>query len=167
MTKLVPSVLFASLLMVGAAAAQTSPPASEPDQQNQPSASNDMTENAPVKENSFRQNLEKAGFKDVDFVNAAYVVQADTQSGETVVMSINPARLPASAEQSSNSTSGSGSSTASEPNQQPTQAVGRKQLRQALEKSGFKNVKVLSAAYVVRATTPDGKRVAMTVSPAE
>ena len=39
----------------------------------------------------FRANLQRAGYRNIQFVTTAYVVQADTQSGYTVVMEVSPA----------------------------------------------------------------------------
>ena len=58
-----------------------------------------------------RQQLTQAGFRDVQIVDTAYLVQARTQDGNTVLMTVNPpsARSQASAT-SGGSSSGSGSS---------------------------------------------------------
>ena len=41
----------------------------------------------------------------------------------------------------------------------------RAQIKDSLEKSGFKNITVLPQAYLIRAQAPDGSRVVMQVSP--
>jgi hypothetical protein len=41
----------------------------------------------------------------------------------------------------------------------------QEKLRQSLEESGFKNVKVTAETYVVHAKAPDGSHIVMMVSP--
>jgi hypothetical protein len=108
----------------------------------------------PVNAHKFRADLQKAGYRDIRFVTTAYVVQADTQSGYTVVMEVNPAEA-----MSGSSTPDSGSAAHNQP------AAGQDAVTQQLQGSGFRNVHVLKAAYVIRATTPRGEHISMTVSP--
>jgi len=119
-----------------------------------------------INEKALSQDFQKAGFKDISFVDAAYVAQAKDPSGGTAMIAINPA-LATTTGSSGQATSGSGSSSSSGSSGKgsQTQAMSQKQLKQAMEKSGFKDVQVVHAAYVVNATTPDGKRVTMTISP--
>lgn len=57
-----------------------------------------------------RQQLTQAGFRDVQILDAAYLVQARTQDGHTVLMTINPPSPGSQASTTSGSgTSGSGS----------------------------------------------------------
>lgn len=174
MKRLLSSVALATLLMTGGALAQSSTSAPEPSATGSGSASPGATAQtqatASLDENSLKQDLERAGFKDLHFVNAAYVVAAKTSSGDTVVMAINPALVTTGKAGSANAaTSGSGSSapgaSGASGNAPPTKAMNRQELRQSLEKSGFQDVEVVRAAYVIAATTPKGERVALTVSP--
>lgn len=57
-------------------------------------------------QDKLRKQLEQAGFKNVTIIDAAYLVQAQTQDGNQVFMTINPP-----SQMSGSSSSGSGSAT--------------------------------------------------------
>jgi hypothetical protein len=152
MKRLLSGIALASLVMTGAALAQSS------------------SQNAAqqtINERALSQDLQKAGFKDIAFVDAAYVAQAKDPSGGTVVMAINPALATASGGSGATSGSGSSSSSGNSGQGSQTQAMSQNQLKQAMERSGFKDVQVVHAAYVVNATTSEGKRVEMTIAPVQ
>lgn len=163
MNRLLSGVAVASLLMTASALAQSS--SGQPGQAGKASSAQAAAHQA-INEKALSQDLQKAGFKDISFVDAAYVAQAKDPSGGTAVLAINPA-LATTSGSSGQTTSGSGSSSSSGGSGQgsQTQAMSQNQLKQAMEKSGFQDVQIVHAAYVVNATTPDGKRVAMTISP--
>jgi hypothetical protein len=60
-----------------------------------------------------RQQLTQAGFQDVRIVDAAYLVEAKTQDGNTVYLMINPPSTMPSAATSQGSSSSTGSSSSS------------------------------------------------------
>lgn len=166
MNRLLSGVAVASLLMTASALAQSS--SSQPGQAGGRSGSTSAQGAAhqAINEKALSQDLQKAGFTDISFVDAAYVAQAKDPSGGTAMIAINPA-LATTSGSSGQATSGSGSSSSPGGSGQgpQTQAMSQNQLKQTMEKSGFQDVQVVHAAYVVNATTPDGKRVAMTISP--
>jgi hypothetical protein len=49
-----------------------------------------QTQNQAMSQQQLRRQLEQAGFRDVQILDAAYLVQARTQEGHTVLMTINP-----------------------------------------------------------------------------
>lgn len=57
-----------------------------------------------------RQTLSQAGFQDVRVVDAAYLVQAKTKEGDTVLMMINPPEMMGGASASQSGTGSTGSS---------------------------------------------------------
>ena len=61
---------------------------------------------------------------------------------------------------------GSTMSTDAQQNSAVTDDTQQK-LRQSLEQSGFKNVKVVPEAFLIRAKAPDGSRIVMRVTPDE
>jgi hypothetical protein len=54
---------------------------------------------------------------------------------------------------------------ASSAQQQEWQAMSQAQLRSSLEKAGYKNIRVVDAAYVVEAQGPSGEQVVMYINP--
>lgn len=105
-----------------------------------------------------QQELQKAGFQDVQVVDAAYVLEATTPSGEPVLMTINP---PAVA--------GSGSSVPSGAAGQAQQSavMSPTEVRDALQKAGFTDVRTVDTAYTVQAKTASGGTVVMAINPPE
>jgi hypothetical protein len=65
------------------------------------SASQDQTTNekqrSAMSRNQVKQTLQEAGFKSVKVLDAAYVVQAQTKDGDSVLMYISPPQTSASA----------------------------------------------------------------------
>lgn len=56
--------------------------------------------------------------------------------------------------------------TQSGPAQSPSQRRGAQQaLKSNLEKAGYEDVAIVDAAFLVRAKTPDGSSVSMTINP--
>jgi len=49
--------------------------------------------------------------------------------------------------------------------QQEWQAMSQAQLRDSLEKAGYKNIRIVDAAYVVQAVGPTGDQVVMYINP--
>ena len=49
--------------------------------------------------------------------------------------------------------------------QQQWQAMSQAQLRGSLEKAGYKNIRIVDAAYVVEAQGPSGEQVVMYINP--
>lgn len=70
-----------------------------------------QTQTSAMSQDALRKQLQQAGFKNIQVIDAAYLVQAQTQDGNTVFMTINPP--PMSGSSSSSSQSGSGSSSGS------------------------------------------------------
>lgn len=68
------------------------------------SASQAMTQS------KLRETLQKAGFRNVQIVDAAYLVQAQTEDGQPVMMVINPPSTAGSAMAPGGASAGSGSS---------------------------------------------------------
>lgn len=99
-----------------------------------------------------RQNLQQAGFQDISVVDAAYLVHAQTNDGNFVLMLVDPPGGPSA-------TTGAGAAGG--------QAQGSQQqkLKDSLQKAGFSNVTVVDAAYLVHAKTADGSMVRMTINP--
>ena len=54
---------------------------------------------------------------------------------------------------------------ASSAQQQAWQAMSQVQLRQSLEKAGYKDIRIVDAAYVVQAVGPNGDQVVMYINP--
>jgi hypothetical protein len=54
------------------------------------SATNQSQQSMAMTQTKVRESLEKAGFKDVKIVDAAYLVNANTSDGSKAVMYINP-----------------------------------------------------------------------------
>ena len=113
-----------------------------------------------------QQNLQKAGFKSVEVVDAAYLIHANTKNGDFVLMLIDPPGSPLAAASSSNSNSTSATSSHSVQAQSSAQRHSAQQtLKSNLEKAGYENVAIVDAAFLVHAKTPDGSNVRMTINP--
>ncbi len=114
------SALGATIALAGSAFAQqpsggsSSSPAVKPSAPNSSSAIGQKAGMAQS-EQQVRKELEQAGFKDIQFVEAAYVVQATSKDGNKVVMMISPHQISAieslnmgqSGQQNGNATTGS------------------------------------------------------------
>ena len=111
-----------------------------------------------------RQSLEQAGFKEVKIVDATYLVHARTSDGNMAVMYIDPPAGSASTGSSASASSDTVGSSAS--SGQQAKAMPQTKLRDTLEKAGFKDVKIVDAAYVVTAQTSEGARAMMYINPA-
>lgn len=61
-----------------------------------------------------RGSLEKAGFKDIRILDAAYLVHARNSDGDLIVMTINPPTIAAATSAGGTSSSGSSSDSSSE-----------------------------------------------------
>lgn len=79
-----------------------------------------QTQAQTMSQDKLRQQLTKAGFRDVKILDAAYLVQAQTEDGNDVMMMINP---PASGIQTSGAMGGS-SATGSSGNPSPNASGG-------------------------------------------
>jgi hypothetical protein len=95
-------------------ASGSNPGAGQPQASSQPQASQGASRSAAGQatgQQQLRQQLTQAGFRDVQVVDTAYLVQARTSEGNTVIMMVNP---PGSGMQTSSPsgapTGGSGSS---------------------------------------------------------
>lgn len=75
------------------------------------------------------------------------------------------AALPASAQQSGTQPPQSGAQQQSSAQSGVKSTAAQTQLRQSLEQAGFKNVKIVDAAYMVRARTADGNMAVMYIDP--
>jgi hypothetical protein len=73
-------------------------------QKNGTSATQTHAQFQAMTQDKLRKQLEQAGFKNVTIIDAAYLVQAQTQDGNQVFMTINP---PSQLSGSSSSNSGS------------------------------------------------------------
>ncbi|NYZ11435.1 hypothetical protein HL658_02650 [Azospirillum sp. RWY-5-1] len=67
---------------------------------------------AAMSQDTLRKQLQQAGFKNIQVIDAAYLVQAQTQDGNTVFMTINPPSMSGSSG-ASGSQAGAGSGSAS------------------------------------------------------
>jgi hypothetical protein len=105
-----------------------------------------------------RDSLQQAGFKDIKIMDAAYLVHARTTDGNFAVMYIDP---PSAAAGTTGSSSGAAGSNGSPQSMAMTQT----KVRESLEKAGFKDVKIVDAAYLVNANTSDGSKAIMYVNP--
>ncbi len=74
------------------------------------SFSGQRTQAQVMSQDKLRQQLTQAGFREVQILDAAYLVQAQTQDGQTVMMMIDP---PHGGSQTSRATSGSRTSGSS------------------------------------------------------
>jgi len=106
---LIPAVMSAALLaapafaaqpggqaMQGSGGQQQQAQAGAPGAQNGTSSAQQQAWQA-MSQVQLRQSLEKAGYKDIRIVDAAYVVQAVGPTGDQVVMYINPPDVAATA----------------------------------------------------------------------
>ena len=106
---LIPAVMSAALLAAPAFAAQPAGQAggqamqgsggqqAQNGQQAQSGASGAQQEWQAMSQAQLRSSLEKAGYKNIRIVDAAYVVQAVGPTGDQVVMYINPPDVPRTA----------------------------------------------------------------------
>ena len=119
---LIPAVMSAALLAAPAFAAQPGgqsmqgssgqqqAQAGAPGAQNGTSSAQQQARQA-MSQVQLRQSLEKAGYKDIRIVDAAYVVQAVGPTGDQVVMYINPPDVAATASNAGADQGASGPST--------------------------------------------------------
>lgn len=70
------------------------------------SATQSHSQSQAMTQDKLRKQLEQAGFKNVTVIDAAYLVQAQTQDGNQVLMTVNPP-----SQMSGSSSSGSGGAT--------------------------------------------------------
>lgn len=63
-------------------------------------------------QSALKNTLEKAGFKDIQILDAAYLVHARNSDGDVIIMTINPPSLASTASQGGTGSTGSGSGTA-------------------------------------------------------
>ncbi|MBP2295054.1 hypothetical protein [Azospirillum rugosum] len=74
-----------------------------------------------MSQDKLRKQLEQAGFKNVQVLDAAYLVQAQTQDGNQVFMTINPpSSMSGGSASASGSQSGSGQSGSSQSGSNPS-----------------------------------------------
>jgi hypothetical protein len=143
------TALFAS----GTALAQTSstPSAMPPSTAQQHASGTQQTGSQPsaAAQKQLRQQLQQAGFQNVDILAAGYVLRAVSPSGDLVTVSANPESI--AGKPPTGNAGGGPSATQSK-------------LRQALEQAGFHNVQVVDRAYVAQAQAPDGNTVVMAVN---
>ncbi len=138
MRLLLVSALGATMALAGSAFAQqpsggsSTSPAAKPSLPNSSATTNQSTGTAQSQQ-QVRQELEQAGFKDVQFIESAYVVQATSKDGNKVVMMISPHQVSAieslnmgqSGQQNGNATTGS--AAPSSPSLKPSSPSGSKQ----------------------------------------
>ena len=113
-TMLLSSVTVLALFATPALA-QSSGNQSGGQQQGKSAGNQQGTQIQAMTQDKLRGSLEKAGFKDVTVLDAAYLVQAQSPDGDQVMMFINPPSSggsSASASGTSGSTTGSGGSGA-------------------------------------------------------
>lgn len=73
-----------------------------------------QTQASAMSQDTLRKQLQQAGFKNIQVIDAAYLVQAQTQDGNTVFMTINPPTMSGSSGAGASQTgSGSGSTSGS------------------------------------------------------
>ena len=89
--------------------------------QTQGSQGQSRSEAQVMGQQQLRRQLEQAGFRDVQVLDAAYLVQARTQDGNTVFMMINP---PGSSMQGAGMSPGQGSSATTGSSGTPRGASG-------------------------------------------
>jgi hypothetical protein len=187
-------VLAAALLLASPAFAQTSP-STAPSQTGQPAAGNPAATSPQPSEQmrqGLRQSLEQNGFKNVNVIPIAFLIRAETPDGARVIMQVRPDRFAELTERNGaaaqNGTArhnmGSGMSAATAPSGatqsgtlNPSRGGGTapngvstdtsRQVRQSLERNGFKDIQVVPEAFVIRANAPDGSRIVMEVTPDE
>jgi hypothetical protein len=105
------------------------------------------------------QSLKQAGFQGVQILDAAFLVRAKTADGAPVVMSINPPASAAGAAAGASQTQAGGQAGGQQA------AAAQQKLVQALKQSGFQEVEVVDAAYLVQAKSADGVPVTMMIDP--
>jgi hypothetical protein len=93
----------------------------QPGQSRGQSQGQSQSQSQAMSQQQLRRQLEQAGFREVQILDAAYLVQARTQEGNTVFMMINPpgsgtsASGMSSGQSSGSSASGSGASGSGSP----------------------------------------------------
>ncbi|HZT89100.1 MAG TPA: hypothetical protein VFA12_14090 [Stellaceae bacterium] len=113
------------------------------------------------------QSLQQAGYKDIQIMPEAFLIRAQSPDGSRFVMQVSPDML------AQNGTSGSSSSSMSSAQSGSSTTPGSnaaivdesQKITQALQQNGFKDVKVLPEAFLIRAQAPDGSHMVMQVSP--
>lgn len=112
MRALVLPVCAAAIIAIGSAGAMSQQSPSKPGQTGtQAGQSSDRTQSQSgmpraMTQSQLRQSLEKAGFKNVTILDAAYLVQGQTEQGDTLMMTINPPSISGAT-----ASSGTGSAT--------------------------------------------------------
>jgi hypothetical protein len=147
-------------MAIAPAAAQQSGTAQKSGTAQQAPSSMQTTQPSAAAQAKLRDSLQQAGFKDIKIVDAAYVVHARTSDGNIAVMYIDPP----SASVGTTGTATSGESAANK-SQQQAKAMTQTKVRESLEKAGFKEVKIVDAAYLVNASTSDGSKAIMYINP--
>lgn len=96
---LVPAIGLA--LMAAPAFAQSSGQSGST--QGQGSSAQSGSQMHAMSQDNLRKQLQQAGFKNVQIIDAAYLVQAQTSDGNTVFMTVNPPAMSGSSSTSSSS----------------------------------------------------------------
>lgn len=118
MRALVIPICTAAILAFGVAGASAQ---QSPTKQSQPGTQADKKSDTmqnqsgvpkAMTQSQLRDSLEKAGFKNVTILDAAYLVQAQTSQGDSVMMTINPPSIAgATASQATTGSAATGSGT--------------------------------------------------------
>jgi hypothetical protein len=151
---------LAAVLALAAAPASAQPPdskrAASPTATQPSPSSGTAGQQSTAAQVKLRQSLEQAGFKQVQIVDAAYLVHARTSDGNRAIMYIDPPSMAVGF-------GTTGSTTGADKPQR--QAMTQSKLRGSLEKAGFEKVKIVDAAYLVKADTGDGGQALMYINP--
>jgi hypothetical protein len=93
MIRIIAGVAALSLAVCGAALAQPNAPASPLNSSSQPSSTASSADQSPTQRaaaQKIKQDLQNAGFQNVEVVAESFLVQAKTKDGNAVVMTIRP-----------------------------------------------------------------------------
>ncbi len=101
-----------------------------------------------------QSSLQQAGIENMQVLNAAYVVRAQTKDGEQVTLLVDPPATAAAAGQQQQQESGG---------QQAGAAAGQEKVRQALTDAGFQNIEIVEASYLAAGETKDGDQITMMI----
>jgi len=163
--RLLSTAAVLTLLTGGVALGQSSP--SSP-QYSSPSSGTSASNPAASKlsQDNVRNDLQKAGFSNIQFVERGYLVQAKAPGGDRVVMALNATSSnPASSGASGVTSSGASGSASSGTSIGTPAGTLDSNLHQKLEQSGFEDIQIVPAGYVIQATSPEGEQLAITISP--
>lgn len=120
------SALGLALVASVPALAQSSQTGQSSSSKGQGAATQSSTQIHAMSQDNLRKQLQQAGFKNIEILDAAYLVQAQTSDGNSVFMTINPPAMSGSSSASGNA-SGSGASNGSSASGGQNQSGSNKQ----------------------------------------